>query len=575
MRRRLRQSGAAAVLAAIAAGAGLAALALAIDVGRLYAAQRDLQRVANLAALDAARVSGGCLGLPDDPAAAAFGEALDSIQRNGGGPEQIRPLHVELGREFKAADGKRYFHAAPDRTNHAVRVTLTRPAPQRLLSLTPATGRLIAVAAARSRPYASVHIGSRPVQLDPEGLNRFFGAAFGSEGPSVSAVGYTSLFEASVPLDSVIDVLEPGTPDRIRLRPLSVAQLLRRIVDALAAAGNDAAAEAARQIMYVSEAAEWLTPPALLAVEREVAQILGSALIGAGDLVVLAAQAVADSAVIELLYSLPPPLGDSTVLIRFIEPGQAAELTPGAEGSDEPQYAFNTQALIEVSLSAPVPLLGADLELPLWLQVAQATARVTDIRCARLGEPRDLVTVDARSSVSRIGIGRFEDLEAPVPQPQRATLLELDLPAGRLGIPVPVNVRAVGFSTVDIPSAREELVFTGPFPSEPRSFGGPRAVALLEAVSQLPSGLDLDVEITPLAPGGERFADIGGTRLRDAVRNAREMVQSALETAIAEALTAGGDRLLGRVLDGAGLTLGGADVRVYSVTAKEPYLFLR
>ncbi|MFP5307574.1 MAG: hypothetical protein ACLGI7_17360 [Gammaproteobacteria bacterium] len=59
------------------------------------------------------------------------------------------------------------------------------------------------------------------------------------------------------------------------------------------------------------------------------------------------------------------------------------------------------------------------------------------------------------------------------------------------------------------------------------------------------------------------------------MRNARGRVQSALETAIAEALTAGGDRLLGRVLDDAGLTLGGADVSVYSVTAKEPYLFLR
>jgi uncharacterized membrane protein len=575
MRRRSRQSGAVAVLAAIAAGAGLVALALAIDVGRLYAAQRDLQRVANLAALDAARVSGGCMGLPDDPSAAAFGEALGSIQRNGGGRDEVRPLRVELGREFKAADGKRYFDTAPDRTNHAVRVTLTRPAPARLLPLTPATGELTAVAAARSRPYASVHIGSRLVQLNPEGLNRFFGAAFRSEGPSVSAVGYTSLFEASVPLDSIIGVLDPGTPDRIRLRPLSVAQLLSQIADTLAAAGNDAAAEAARQIMYASEATEWLTPPELIAVEREVAQILGSALIGAGDLTVLAAQATSDSAAIELLYSMPPPLGDSTALIRFIEPGQVAELTPGAEGSDEPQYASNTQALIETSLTAPVPLLGGDLELPLWLQVAQATARVTDIHCARLGEPRDVVTVDARSSVSRIGIGSFDDIRAPVPQPQRATLLELDLPAGRLGIPVPVHVRAVGFSTVDIPSAREELVFTSPFPSRPQEIGGPRALALLEAVSQLPSGLDLDVEITPLGPGGERLADITETSLRTAVRNARGRVQSALETAIAEALTAGGDRLLGRVLDDAGLTLGGADVSVYSVTAKEPYLFLR
>src|SRR5690606_20780764 len=81
---RRRQTGAAAVFAAIAAGAGLTALALAIDVGRLYAAQRDLQRIANLAALDAARVTGGCFGEPENPSATAFNEAVASIARNGG-----------------------------------------------------------------------------------------------------------------------------------------------------------------------------------------------------------------------------------------------------------------------------------------------------------------------------------------------------------------------------------------------------------------------------------------------------------------------------------------------------------
>lgn len=58
---RQRQRGAAAVFVAISLIALLASVALAIDTGRLYSAQRNLQRLADLAAMDAARVAGGCL----------------------------------------------------------------------------------------------------------------------------------------------------------------------------------------------------------------------------------------------------------------------------------------------------------------------------------------------------------------------------------------------------------------------------------------------------------------------------------------------------------------------------------
>ena len=93
---RKQQTGAVAVLAALAVGAGLIALALAIDVGRLYSAHRDLQRVASLAALDAARVSGGCMGQPENPAAAAYNETIGSIERNNGTRNAIVPVSVEL-----------------------------------------------------------------------------------------------------------------------------------------------------------------------------------------------------------------------------------------------------------------------------------------------------------------------------------------------------------------------------------------------------------------------------------------------------------------------------------------------
>lgn len=569
------QAGAVAVFAAIAAGAGLIALALAIDVGRLYAAQRDLQRVANFAALDAARVSGGCMGIPQDPQTAAYEEAVASIRRNGGGDDAVAPLRVELGQDLLGPDGRHYFDSAKLGSNHAVQVAVTRPAPLRLLPLALPAGDLVAVAAARSRPYASVHVGSRLLMLEPEGLNRFFERAFGAGAGSlnVSALGYTSLLEASVPLDSLVDTLTPA--DRLRFRDETVAGMLRDVAEALADAGNDAAAAAAEQIAAVADRTQGLAPDDVITVERAAAQLVGSALIGAGQLTVLAAQATSDSAAIELLYTLPPPLGDSRTQVRFIDPGKVAVLTPELPGDpEEPGYASNAQAVLMAEVVPNTPLLGSTIRLPIWVQVAQASAEVTDIRCARSGQPQDVVTVDARASVSRLGIGEFTDINAPEPQAQPATLFDAQVAAGLLGIPVPVHVRINAFAAVDLPSDRRPLVFHGPFPAEAQTIGGPDTLALFDALSQLPSHLDLEVQIAPIGTGGGVF-DALDAATRALVENAKAPLEAAIRSEIAQLLVLAGDQVVARALKETGLTLGGADVRVEDVTAKEPYLFTR
>lgn len=568
------QSGAVAVLAAIAAGAGLIALALAIDVGRLYAAQRDLQRVANFAALDAARVSGGCMGVPQDPPAAAYEEALASILRNGGRDSAITPVRVELGQDSLGPDGRHYFDTAQPGSNHAVQVAVTRPAPLRLMPLASPAGDLVAVAAARSRPYASVHVGSRLLELEPEGLNRFLERAFGAGAGSlnVSAVGYTSLLEASVPLDSVVDTLAPV--DRLRFRDETVAGMLRDLAETLADAGNDAAATAAEQIAAVADGTQRLAPDEVIAVEREAAKLVGSALIGVGELTVLAAQATSDSAAIELLYTLPPPLGDSSTQVRFIDPGKVAVITPELPGdAEEPGYASNAQAVLMAEVVPDTPLLGSAIRLPIWVQAAQASAEVTDIQCARSGHPQDVVTVDARASVSRLGIGEFKDINAPEPQAQPATLFDGQVAAGLLGIPVPLHVRITAFAAVDLPSDRDELVFTGPFPKT-QTIGGPDTVALFDALAQVPSRLDLEIQIAPIGSDGGVLDALDATT-RALVENARAPLEAALRAEIAQLLVLAGDQVVARALRETGLTLGGADVKVEDVAAQEPYLFTR
>lgn len=562
------------MFAAIAVGAGLIALALAVDIGRLYAAQRELQRIADAAALDAARMTGGCMGVPEDPPQVAYNEALASIDRNGGLSRGIVPMRVTLGRDVLGADGRHYFDTGRSAADHAVQVVLTRPAPERLLPMAAPAGTLTATAAARSRPYASVHVGSRLATLDPEGLNQLLERAFGAGGLRVGAVGYTSLFEASVPLDSLIDTLTPGVADRLRFRDETVAGMLRTLADTLTALGNDAAAAAAREIGASADRSQGIAPAEVVEVERDAAQLVGSALIGAGQLTLLAAQATSDSAAIELLYDLPPPLGDSRTVVRFIDPGKIALLTPLMPG-EEPRYASNTQGVLVTEVVPGGTPLGDAVRLPIWVQVAQATAAVTDIQCARSGEPRDIVTVDARASVSRLGIGDFEDIEAPEPQPRPATLFDGRVASGLLGIPLPVQVRVSAYAAIDVPSDQRQLIFESPFPSAPQTIGGPDTVAALEALTQLPSRLDLQVQILPVGPAGEVTLGALDASTRALIENARAPLEAALRARIAEVLAASGDQIVGGALARTGLTLGGADVRVTDIVAKEPHLFAR
>jgi uncharacterized membrane protein len=572
---RRRQVGAVAVFAAIAAGAGLAALALAIDVGRLYAAQRELQRTANVAALDAARVAGGCFGLQQNAAAAAYDETVASVARNDRRGE-IRTQQVDIGRVVGGEDGRRRFDPDFERDSHAVRVVLSRTAPARLLPLLPAAGKLTAVAAAHSRPYAMVHVGSRLAQLDAPTLNGLFERLFGGGQPNVSALGYTSLLEASVPLNEVITILEPGSPGGIDTRPISVAEVLRRLVDALGDAGNDIAATAARGIADAADASATIAPGELVMVQHEAARLLGSTLINAGELTLLVAQAASESAVIEMLYTLPPPLGDSSVLVRIIDPGTAAPLTSTFEGGDvDDNFASNAQAVLQATLGVDVPGLGQPLRLPVWLQLAQATATVSDIQCARDGRPQDIVTIVARSSISRIGIGDFDDIRAPQPRPQPATLLDMQAAAGLLGLPLPVRVRVTASAMVDLPSDRRELVIPGPYPSPPQTIGGPDTVLLREAAQDLPRVLDLQVRIEPAGGAGGGVLGLGDAALAALIDGARAQLEQLLAERIASTLLAAADPLLARALQDTGLTLGGADVRVESLVAREPFLFTR
>lgn len=572
MLRRSRQRGAAAVFAAISMVAGLVAAALAIDIGRLYFAQRDLQRVTGLAALDAARLTGGCFGMPDDAGETAFNEVVGSIGRNTPGLSAgIVPVRVDIGRMRTDAAGNRYFDPGPDDVEDSVRVELRRPAPGRLLPFF-SGGRpleqLHASASARSRPEASVWVGSRLAALNPDILNALLSQALG--GPvNLDLLSYRNLFGADVPLGDILGPLDLGTPDEVLEIEIPARNLIGDLITALARTGDAAARAAAEQIGNALSSTAVVLPSQFLVLENTAAAAVNGTMVNAGALLLSVAQAANGSALLDLPLNLPPPLVTGGTRLRIVMPGRLAVVSPSPPAADNPSYAANGQAILESNLG--IDLLGARVNLPLWVEVAQTVATVDDIQCARRGQAEDVVRVRARAFASRLGVGHFDDIDGPSPRAQPARILDVphQLSLGPLTLPVPVRVTVDVGATVNLPSEERVLEFRSPWPDEPKTVGRPQAAVLLDALADVPAALQITVGVT--GPNGQALPNV----LNPAVALLRTTLEAALRTQLVNAIAVAGDALLQPVISGTGLSIGGADVYVTSMQNEQPYLFAR
>ncbi|MDP3859688.1 MAG: pilus assembly protein TadG-related protein [Stagnimonas sp.] len=218
---RQRQRGVAAVFAAITLIALIGFMAVAIDVGRLYYAQRELQRLANIGALDASRVVSGCgtdTGVPGTQSQ-ALAELTASLGRNVDSLDGLS-RSIEIGRDVELADdnaGLRGFEtlAEGDEKLNAVRVTLSRAAPTRLLPAIADVGDTIsAVAVASQRAVGAFTVGSSTLTLNSresellnpllEGLLCPTGTAGCEAGINLSVADYNGLAAANLSLGNLI-----------------------------------------------------------------------------------------------------------------------------------------------------------------------------------------------------------------------------------------------------------------------------------------------------------------------------------------------------------------------------------
>lgn len=528
------RSGAASALVALSGMALMGMAALGVDLGAVYLKTRELQGLADLAAMAAA-----------EDLARAQRRAEETVAANDfGGPVQVE---VVLGR-YEAdpalpADSR--FRPTPADAN-AVRVALTGEAPLYFGALFVPRGamRIQREATAAQARLASFQIGSRLLALRGGAANALLSGLAGG-GVSLSVMDYNALIDADVDLFAYVDALrtrldlEAATFDTVLDAELETPDALHALSDALTAEGERTAA---RAVAALAEAARTEPLDGLNAL-IDLGPYGGQDAVSGPARVRVAAYDLA-MAVLELangerqvamdLGAAAPGLSRVRAWLAIGErPNGSPWLTVTASGSPiirTAQMRLYIEADVGVSGLAG---LGA-ARVPILVEAASAQARLADIDCAG----RRRVTLDVAPSVGMLAIAeidraRLGDFRTP---------MRLD-PAELARAPL---LRASGFARADI-GGRDwrQVSFSG----DEIERGVIKTVATRDIAGATLASLlgDLDLDVRVLG---------AGLPLAAATR--------ALARALANA-AAPLDTLLNGLTDLVGLSLGEADLRVNGV----------
>ena len=245
------QRGAVVVYVVIAISALLTGSFAAFEVGRIYLANRQIQKMASLAALDAVREVSACdrsLGMtPAEIRSQLEQRVSESLIRNGGS-ELVSTLDVDIDTgTLEAASVTRNGATTRQRrlletdasqieSADAVRVTLRAPFPGFLTKLfTGDDSRRMEVSATAEQPLVGTFsIGSGLASLNEGALNAILGATLGGD-VNLSLVDYNGLADVNVTVEDLALALGLTVADLSDPLALAVqSPVLSDTLDALA-----------------------------------------------------------------------------------------------------------------------------------------------------------------------------------------------------------------------------------------------------------------------------------------------------------------------------------------------------
>ena len=527
-------------LAAIAMPALIGLGAFAVDLGAVHMRNRQLQGMADAAALAAS----------NDPAQAqALAEASVAA---AGWPDAAR-VRVETGGYTPdAAIGNRFTAGGAD----AVRVTLDADTPVYLGMAMLEGGRVVLTrnaTAARAR-MAAFSVGSRLASLDGGIANAVLSGLTGSS-VSLSVMDHQALLDTDIDLFAFSDALRTrlqltaASYDEVLAADLDTVDVLQAIADTLTKDGRTGAASAARTLAGQIIAADLpldrlidlrplgagTTPPQGFGVKVTAASLIDAALglsTGNRQVAVDLGAGVRGVAKTRAWVAIGGrPVGSPWVAVS---------------GTGDPTLrTAQTRIFLETEIGIAGLTALAKVRLPILIELAQAEARLKAIDCASASARS--ATVEVRPSPAMLAITEIDR--------NRLNDHSRDIATGPAKLVQTLLLRVDGSARADLGGASgwQSLKFT----QANIDAGTVKSVAtgdvVQSAAASLISGIDLDV----IALG---FLPINADPIINAVGQQLTVLAPAL------------DGVINRLTGLAGVKIGEADVRVTGLRCGQPAL---
>ncbi|WJR66717.1 TadG family pilus assembly protein [Neorhizobium sp. CSC1952] len=562
-------SGNVAISAALTLPLVIGALALGVDYGYLTLQQRQLQSSADLAAIAAT-------GQLNDPEKAAldyftlnnqnFAVRTDTGLLTAQGKIPFDPEHLFESYDAYAELTKGRYVADPSRPVEtrfeagatpydAVRVTMHQKSRIFFANSFAEAPLLAATGTASADKLAAFSVGSRLASLNEGIVNALLGQLLGTT-VSLKVMDYQALIDADVNLLHVLDGLAidlgltAGTYSEVLKTEITYGQFLQALGKATGLTPS------VRAILNTLEKTVNRTQVKLRLEEILALGPLSERLVGQGDglavkaalMDVITAAAVAGNGGkqigVDLNVSIPG-LSKVTLTIAIGEPPVGTP--PNAVGGPGTIVrTAQTRLALNVVVDGLAAIAGLKVEVPLYLEVAHAEARLADIRCYGGTHGNGSVDVEVVPGVAAIGLGNvnqaaFENF-GTTPRVTKANILstvllsitgKADINAGNL------TKKTLTFSANDITSGKVMNVSTRD--------------TLTSLVTSLLKRLELEIKLGPLAIGTPT------------------LIQAALADTLAT-LTKPLDTLVYNLLLTLGVRIGEADVRVTGLSCRNPVL---
>ncbi|MBB1632558.1 TadG family pilus assembly protein [Cupriavidus sp. UME77] len=407
--RRRGQRGAIGVLGALLLATVAIGSLVSIDVGHVFYRQRQLQKIADMAALAgaqqlkqaaaAATVSANVLSATQSAGAQNDYAGTATVNCSAAGSGDADGMRVCLGVWDPAystgSDTARHFNAGYDTTKlsaNAVQVVVTQTVPILFVIPGSASRQLRAEAIANaSPPVASFSLGSS--LLDFNSANSLLSLLLGSS-VKFSVLDWQGLLNANVTLDQLRLKLGVGTIDQLLKTSLSIQQFYALV---LSAAGKDALLSTAlgsppTQLgLSGVQANVGLGQLLNLGVLAPAASSAADVALNVASLLTLGAQVANGNSAIQLPLNinLPAGIGGVDANLYIVRPPVMA-VGPARQLSSAPPTWQTTAHTAAVGLRLAVALnVGGGilpqivtLNVPLYVELAEATASLQSIQCA-------------------------------------------------------------------------------------------------------------------------------------------------------------------------------------------------